>query len=336
MMNLSLDEKALINHMLTRQQLSSGTITTRMSRIHCYQNFLKSRRQNISTDTIGDFFCYLIKEKKLSRNSLNTYYHALISLEKYLVYSKITGSFMGDYRPYREEDANIIPLTLDEVYKMKNTPFSPKYAKYREMTIFLLDTGCRWEDLQALQVNNVDIMGQQIIYKQKKTGVQRIVHIEGQLLALLTDQIRNRQPEEMVFTNQRGGMMHYPDFHKFLKNLAKTAGITKRVSPHILRHTYAQNLYDQTGDIYLLKDVLKHKSINSTLRYLKNSDKKIKEAQQMHPHLAPEISPEIQIKKIQKQLESYRLDQDKKFSKKKVSLAINKFIAALYDAYIEL
>lgn len=56
------------------------------------------------------------------------------------------------------------------------------------------------------------------------------------------------------------------------------AGITRRASPHTLRHTFATNLYQKTGDILLVKDALHHRSITSTLVYARTDEARVRDA----------------------------------------------------------
>jgi len=239
---------------------------------------------------------------------------------------------MGGFRPYREEEPTIIPLSVEEVKLLKNTPVISRHQVMKDMVIFFTDTGARWEDGQGLRVKSVDIIGQQVNYTQLKNGKRRVVILEQQLLLILNSRIRGKDSENLVFTSSKGNVVYYSDFHKFLKKLARSAGITKRVSPHVLRHSYAQNLYDQTGDIYLVQDVLGHKSLSSTLIYLRNSGKRIKHAQQMHPHLAENITPQLRIGQIEDELEKHKLEEDEKFDHLKVKKATNDYILRLHEA----
>lgn len=321
----------LLSHFTTRQRLSHGTIVTRLSRIRIFYQWREAMKKPLTSQVVEDFFFYLKETKKISNSSLNTYYHALISLQKYLTFRKLSKKFMIGLQPFKGEDPDIIPLTLDEIKLLKHYK-ETKYTTAKEMVDFLIDTGSRWEDVQAFQVKSVDITGRQISYVQLKNGLRRNVYIEEPLLSILNNRITGKKREELVFINTRGGVMHYPDFYQYLKHLALTVGITKRVSPHILRHSYAQNLYEQTGDIYLLKDVLGHKSITSTLRYLRNSKKRVRQAQQMHPHIAENVSALIRIDILQKEIEKQGIEEDEKFDPLKVKKAINEFLSSLYSA----
>lgn len=326
----------LIEHMTATQRLATGTIRTRVSRIRTFLRWLKENPAELNERTIELFFYHLKTETKMTGSSLNTYIPALISYEKYLHDRQGQEQFISGFHRFRQEDPNIVPLTVEEAKQLKDfcfkSPGNSAHRTHMELILFLIDTGARWEDGQGLICENVDLVSKQISYRQLKTGKIRIVHIEEPLLSILVKRTEDRQPNDLVFANSFDNNLAYHDFFYALKNTARALDIKKRVSPHVLRHSYAQNLYDQTGDIYLVKDVIGHKSINSTMRYLRNSGKRVKEAQMLHPHLENNIPPDTRIRLIRDNLESIGLENDDRFDREAINRAINNFVNDLNRA----
>lgn len=320
-----LSEKALLSHLSTIQKLSQGTIVTRLSRIRIFIQWVDE--QPLTAETVQEFFYYLKTEKKLTNTSLNTYRTALLSLERFL---KIP--LLGEISLFPEEETNISPLTSVEARLIRSWVFG-HLSVYNVLVGLLIDTGIRWQDAQRLQKKNIDISGQEISFIQKNRQ-RKLLHIDDPLLSILDTMIREKQDEDLVFQNSRGGKMHQPDFHKYLKGLTKGLGITKRVSPHVLRHSYAQNFYNKTRDILLTQDLIGHKRIETTMRYVRNSHERVREAQQIHPHLEDTITPELLIEQLQRELEGRRLERHKKFNAHKIKRATNKFIEDLYGSII--
>lgn len=330
-MGFDISELDIETYMQTRLRLSRGTIVMRKSRIRIFLQWLQAP---LTIYSIEQFFYYLQTEKGLKGSSLNTYLHALMTLESYLVDRKIAKPFMESFQPFKEEDPDIIPLIPQEVQLLKEGWIDLRNRTlaqtYKDFTICLFDTGWRFEDAQHLQCKSVDIIGQQIFHIQLKTGKRKITQLEEPLLSILASRIKQKTPNELVFTNSAGSMIHYPDYYKYLKLLAHSVGITKRVSPHIPRHSYGQNSYDQTGDILLTKELLGHKNIGSTMRYVSTSSYRLKNAQQTHPHVIRYAKPEVTLTVIQNELE--KLEKDERFNSLKVKTAINKFIIELTGA----
>ena len=332
----TISDNDLQQYLRTKANLGKGTIITRRSRIFIFLRWLEERQKPLITESIEQFFLYLQDEKNLTNTSLNTYQQALLSLEKYCLARNICGKFMTGFSRYQEEDPNIIPLTVEEIRLLKQSCLKETTSLVsqvnNDLTLFLIDTGARWEDAQNLRVNSVDIIGRHISYIQLKNKWKRSLLLEDPLLLILRDRIQGKGEEMRVFTNSHHGMIHYPDYYQYLKKLAKRVGITKRVSPHIIRHSYAQNFYDATGDIYLLQNLLGHKSIKSTLRYIRNSQKRMDDAQQRHPHVAENINPRIRIDLLEESLKSHAIEKDEKFDHLKVKEAFNNFILELHRA----
>lgn len=320
---------ALVSHLITKQKLSKGTVVTRRSRIRIFINWLPDFIDYITPAIIEEFFYYLQTEKDLLNTSLNTYFHALASYERFLI-DQGHPPFMKEMTRYKENDANIIPLTVNEVKVLKEacmTATKPLEQTQKDMVIFFIDTGCRWEDAQNMLCENIDLIAKEIRYIQLKTGSLRVITIDEPLQSILARRIKNKQRKCHVFQNNAGGFMHYPDFYQFLKKLSASVDISKRVSPHVLRHSYAQNFYDQTRDILLTKDLIGHKNIESTMRYARNSRETVRNAQQSHPHL--DIHPHMLLEKIEEQLKSHI---DNQFNRIKAKRAINSFMEELHQA----
>lgn len=325
-------DKADINiYLTTKKRLSPGTITTRMSRINVFLTWLEDRQ--ITSSTIEQFL-YFLHEKGMRNTSINTYIFALTSLRDYMIDRGLSDDFMKGFKRYKEEEVFIDPLTEDEcsilLQVSKEYTIDTLRETYFSLTSFLLFTGSRFEDGQALQVKSVDLIGKRITYMQLKTKRVRHIFLPESLLCLIRSQIRGKMHDELVFTNSKGGRIHYPDYHHYLKKIATQAGITKRVSPHVLRHSYSQVFYDATGDINLLKDVLGHREITSTLRYVTNSQKRIKDAQLLHPFFKKETNPNVLIKQIEEAIENKHLEEDERFDQQRLRELVSSFLNGLH------
>jgi integrase/recombinase XerD len=321
----------LVQFLRTKGRLRAGTIVTRKSRILIFIRWLQNKP--ITPLLVEEFFSYLQDTKKLSNTSLNTYIAALRSLELYLVDRQLAKPFMTGFKNYTQQEADVVPLSVLEVQALKRGFVHLRNKKlaqtYYDLTVFLFDTGSRWEDARAFKAKGINLAGQEVSFLQLKTGKRKTVFITDPLLSIMKRR-SSTDPDTLVFPNSIGKMLHYPDYYKYLKKLAHSVGITKRVSPHIPRHSYGQSAYDQTRDILLTSNMLGHKNISSTMRYAKNSQEQIREAQQIHPHL--EQDPKVRIRIIENSLNSHKLDQHRNFNSLKIKKAQNAFIEALYEA----
>lgn len=172
-------------------------------------------------------------------------------------------------------------LTLDEVKAL-----AAAYCKYpvlKKAFMFSCLTGIRKSDIQKMQWSEVQQQGEftRIIFKQKKTGGQEYLDINSQAAAYMGE---HGNPDDKVFDgfNYNTGMMSE------LRRWSARAGITKDVTFHAGRHTFAVLMLDLGTDIYTVSKLLGHRDVHTTQIYAKILDKKKQKAVSMIPSIMPE------------------------------------------------
>lgn len=125
-----------------------------------------------------------------------------------------------------------------------------------------------------------------------KGNKQRLVPISQSVekeITIYLDHKRNHQDiqkgfEDYVFLNRRGKNLTRVMIFTIIKNLSKSAGITKNVSPHTFRHSFATHLMEGGADLRAIQDMLGHESISTTEIYLHLSKSALREAiLEFHP-----------------------------------------------------
>ena len=148
-------------------------------------------------------------------------------------------------------------------------------TKVRDVALItlLLGTGIRVSELVGLDLNDVDFRNNGIRV-HRKGGYDAVVYfgdeVEIALKAYLEerDQILPQQgSENAVFLSLQNKRISVRAVENLVKKYAQTVTTLKRITPHKLRSTYGTTLYKESGDIYLVADVLGHKDVNTTRKH---------------------------------------------------------------------
>lgn len=150
----------------------------------------------------------------------------------------------------------------------------------RDFTMFcvLAATGIRLGSLIALDVGDVDLAAGELMLRATKGNTPQRVVMPPTLRDHLAEFIRGREHGPLF-----GRTLTARTVQRRLSYWCGRAGIVARVSPHTLRHSFAQSLYRHTGDILLVKEALGHASVNSTITYARTDRRKLRAAVESMP-----------------------------------------------------
>lgn len=179
---------------------------------------------------------------------------------------------------FKAEERERVYLTLDEVRAMAAAEC--KYPVLKRAFMFSCLTGLRKSDIEKMRWREVRKQGDftRIVFKQKKTGGQEYIDINPQAVEYLGER---RGDDDLVFTN-----FSYSSYYLMeLKRWAVRAGITKDLTFHSGRHTFAVLMLDLGADIYTVSKLLGHREIHTTQIYAKVMDKKKQEAALLIPQI---------------------------------------------------
>lgn len=176
-------------------------------------------------------------------------------------------------------DYNEVAELLDNVeYGDKLTPhqlvFHEKLKK-RDLALLtlLLGTGIRVSECVGLNIKDVDFDNDRIKIV-RKGGYESFVYFNSEVKETLLDYLSERNgihtkegDENALFLSSRRQRINVRSVEILVKKYAQTVTTVKKITPHKLRSTYGTNLYKETGDIYLVADVLGHKDVNTTKKH---------------------------------------------------------------------
>ena len=172
-----------------------------------------------------------------------------------------------------------VAVLLDEIESGESLTEKQKqfheHTKTRDLALvtLLVGTGMRVSECAGINTDDIDFKtnGVKII---RKGGKESVIYfgeeVADALLALLEE--RKKSPpqntdEKALFLSLRGSRLSVRAIQNIVKKYSRVSVKLKNISPHKLRSTYGTNLYRETGDIYLVADVLGHSDVNVTKRH---------------------------------------------------------------------
>lgn len=183
-------------------------------------------------------------------------------------------------------DKEIIRLDVDEVAELldevengtKLTKSQQNFhtkTKVRDIAILtlLLGTGIRVSECVGIDINDIDFKNTGIKI-QRKGGYETIIYFGDEVEEALRNYMEERKRiapveghEDAFFLSIQRKRMGVRSVEKLVKKYAGLVTNLKKITPHKLRSTYGTTLYQETGDIYLVADVLGHKDVNTTKKH---------------------------------------------------------------------
>ena len=152
---------------------------------------------------------------------------------------------------------------------------SHNQLKIRDLAILtlLLGTGIRISECVGLDINDVDFNKSQIKVV-RKGGYEAYVYFGDEVAEALNDYLIERKAknpaeghENALFLSNRNSRITVRMVEIMVKKYASIVTPMKKITPHKMRSTYGTNLYQETGDIYLVADVLGHSDVNTTKKH---------------------------------------------------------------------
>ena len=240
----------------------------------------------IDIEFVETFKNYLEKKavsksnKLLSSNTQNSYFNKFktslnTAFEKHIINdnpAKRVKGIKGE-NPQREY------LTLDELRTLVKTEH--RHPTMKNAFLFSCLTGLRWSDIQKLTWSEVvkHNDGFRVVFRQQKTGQQEYLDINTQSLNYLGE--RQGQTER-VFKGLKYSAWHNVELSKWMMK----AGITKDITFHCGRHTFAVLQLEMGTDIFTVSKLLGHQDIKTTMIYAQIVDEKKKEAVNKIPNIS--------------------------------------------------
>jgi integrase/recombinase XerD len=253
---------AFKNYMNYRRY-SSNTIKTYSDALEVFFKFFKDKPpENINIDDLIQFNTEYILKKNLSAS----YQNQVINAIKLFYRNRFNRSMEVDFiqRPRREKRLPNV-LSKDEV---KSILEAPNNLKHRAMLSLIYACGLRRSELLNLTLKDILSDRGLLFIRQSKGKKDRVVPISIKLIEMLRDYYKAFKPKTWLFEGQFPNTKYSEkSLENVLKQSLSKAKITKKVSLHWLRHSYATHLLENGTDLRYIQELLGHSSSRTTEIY---------------------------------------------------------------------
>ena len=257
----------LRQRMIEDMQLRNFATTTQRSYIHYVADFAKHFHrspQDLDLEAVRQYQLYLTQERKLSPQSINTFVSAVQFL--YLVTLEMHWE-KHDFPRARLEEKLPVVLAPDEVQRFLDQVTG---VKHRAVLLTCYGAGVRISEAVSLKPSNIDSHRMLIRVEHGKGGKDRYAMLSPCLLEILRAYWRILRPSgPWLFPSWR------PHLHltagavqTVCREAWQRSGLGKRVTPHMLRHSFATHLLERGVDTRVIQALLGHSRIDTTARYI--------------------------------------------------------------------
>jgi site-specific recombinase XerD len=247
-----------------------------------------TRVADITEENIREFRLWLNRQPGTMKNSMKrrTQNYYLIALRAFLKFLRKRG--IECISPERIELAKLPERSLDlitptELGRLMKAADGSDEKTLRDRAIFelLFSTGLRVSELCALD-SDIDLSRDELSVRGKGDKVRVVFLSEAAKDAVRNYQKARKDMGEALFVNiakgrERGERLTPRSIERIIKVYATKAGITKKVTPHVLRHSFATDLLSNGADIRSVQQLLGHASINTTQIYTHVTDAHLRE-----------------------------------------------------------
>ncbi len=285
-----------IDYLKTEKNMSKNSLEAYRRDVLEFTNYCKCKNiDNIIEVNNGDVASYLLnlKESGKSAATINRKLASIRAIYKYFVeYGMRSGNPTANIKSPRIMRKEIEYLTLEEVNILLSTPEDTLKGKRDKAILELLyATGIRVNELVASNVEDINLrIG--FFTCPGEIGKARIVPLgrparealESYLQESRDMFIKNDRNERALFVNYYGKRMTRQGLWKLLKTYGEKAKIEDKITPHILRNSFAVHMVQNGADLKSLQELLGHEDIAATQIYLSVTKNRIKDVyDKTHP-----------------------------------------------------
>ncbi|MDR1244159.1 MAG: tyrosine recombinase XerC [Endomicrobium sp.] len=273
------------------KNFSSHTLRAYLKDILDFAIFLKNKQKNFIDANKHDIreFLEILNTKSISKTAIARKFSTLRTFYKFLIINDIVAKNPLEAMSAPKKDKKV-PLFLTENEMQSLLNIKDIKLQDKAMIELLYSCGLRIEELMNLNINNIDFISNTIIVKGKGNK-ERIVPVGNKCLNAVMEYLNQRRTNKLpydiqspLFLNKHLNRLDQRTARRILHKHFIKAGLTKKVSPHTLRHTFATHILDRGCDLRSVQEMLGHKNLSTTQIYTHVTIESLKKIyQKTHP-----------------------------------------------------
>lgn len=280
------DIKNFLEFIKSDKKLSKNTLESYQRDILQYQEYLEEKKINYKEVNNENVLGYLDYLKGLDKkaSTISRHLASIRLFYQYLLKNKIVKEdpTKGIQSPKIEKKAPSV-LSSQEVSLLLEQPNGEGLKSIRDKAMLEVAyaTGMRVTEIISLNVSDIDIESSLVTCKIENK--QRIIPLGKLSLSALKEYMTIARPnmikddnETALFVNVNGKRLTRQGFWKIIKFYKEQAHITKDITPHVLRHSFATHLLQNGADLKSIQTMLGHSDISSTQVYMQFQDDSLK------------------------------------------------------------
>jgi len=256
---------------LQRRNYCAGTVRLYLQHVAAFAQHFHRSPDQLGAEEIRRYQLFLIQEKKLAWSS----YNQIVCALRFFYAKTLKRAFLLEDIPFpRHQQRLPLILSKEEVARILTAPV---HLKSRALLMTIYAAGLRRSEAARLRVRDIDSARMTITVHQGKGQKDRVVMLSPVLLDTLRPYWRQGKPKQWLFPGETPDQpISGNDIFMVFHNAVRRAGISKKVSPHSLRHSFATHLLESGTDLRTIQILLGHRSLKTTARYLHVSQQQVR------------------------------------------------------------
>ncbi len=272
------DFEEMIEDYLTELEIrnySRNTIKTYKSIVINFHKFLKNEAKLYTEKHVlrsfKRYIQYLKRDKEVTQNYI---YLVTVVVKKFFEFNEI--NYLNEIQtpkrtkslPKSLNEKEVVELINSVDYTSDDSEFKQKIQKRDKLILALLySSGLRVSEIVKIRINDIDLF-ERTLRIRGKGDKDRVVLFDEDTKILLEEHVQNHDPEvEYLFVNRQNESLSPRYVQIMIKKYAKQLGLNKKVTPHILRHSFATHLLKNGVDIRAIQQLLGHTNLSTTQIY---------------------------------------------------------------------